>query len=406
MPQPLRIALIAFALLGIAVFVGSLFLRAFKQSENPVRLAVRWVFTVLIAAVLYTIAAKVLKGSTSSFVGGAVQAGMVVISCLVGGIILSIMWAPSLGQILISPLTSMFDGGSEELEPAPLYSTAEGLRRRGKFREAIYAIQEQLQKFPNNFTGQLMVAEIQAENLNDLQAAQTTIHRICEQKNHAPASLVFALNSLADWHLRFAQDAEAARAALEKIIALLPDTEFERAAANRIAHLGSRSVLLQSHEPDKLTLKPGVEYLGLLKDQSHLMPKEKPLEDEAEQLAAHLATHPLDHEARERLAIIYARHYRQLELATQQIEQLVALPGESPKHVARWLNLLADLQIEVTNKTDLAEQTLRRIVVLFPNQAPADLAGLRLSSLPLELKHYEKTRVVKFAPGEDEVRPR
>ena len=388
MPQPLRIALIAFALLGIAVFVGSLFLRAFKQSENPVRLAVRWVFTVLIAAVLYTIAAKVLKGSTSSFVGGAVQAGMVVISCLVGGIILSIMWAPSLGQILISPLTSMFDGGSEELEPAPLYSTAEGLRRRGKFREAIYAIQEQLQKFPNNFTG------------------QTTIHRICEQKNHAPASLVFALNSLADWHLRFAQDAEAARAALEKIIALLPDTEFERAAANRIAHLGSRSVLLQSHEPDKLTLKPGVEYLGLLKDQSHLMPKEKPLEDEAEQLAAHLATHPLDHEARERLAIIYARHYRQLELATQQIEQLVALPGESPKHVARWLNLLADLQIEVTNKTDLAEQTLRRIVVLFPNQAPADLAGLRLSSLPLELKHYEKTRVVKFAPGEDEVRPR
>ena len=377
MPQPLRIALIAFALLGIAVFVGSLFLRAFKQSENPVRLAVRWVFTVLIAAVLYTIAAKVLKGSTSSFVGGAVQAGMVVISCLVGGIILSIMWAPSLGQILISPLTSMFDGGSEELEPAPLYSTAEGLRRRGKFREAIYAIQEQLQKFPNNFTG-----------------------------HHAPASLVFALNSLADWHLRFAQDAEAARAALEKIIALLPDTEFERAAANRIAHLGSRSVLLQSHEPDKLTLKPGVEYLGLLKDQSHLMPKEKPLEDEAEQLAAHLATHPLDHEARERLAIIYARHYRQLELATQQIEQLVALPGESPKHVARWLNLLADLQIEVTNKTDLAEQTLRRIVVLFPNQAPADLAGLRLSSLPLELKHYEKTRVVKFAPGEDEVRPR
>jgi tetratricopeptide (TPR) repeat protein len=406
MPQPLRIALIAFALLGITAFVGSLFFRAFRQSENPVRLAVKWIFTVLIIGVVYFIAGRLLKGSTTSFVGGAVVAGIVVFSCVVAGLILSIMWAPSMIQIFISPLTSMFDGGSEELEPTPLYSTAEALRRRGKFRESIYAIQEQLQKFPHDFTGQLMVAEIQAENLNDLQAAQTTVHRICEQKNHAPASLVFALNSLADWYLRFAQDAEAARAALEKIIALLPDTEFERAAANRIAHLGNRSVLLQSHEPDKLTLKPGVEYLGLLKDQSHLLPKEKPMQDEAEQLAAHLETHPLDHEARERLAIIYARHYGQLDLATEQIEQLVALPGESPKHVARWLNLLADLQIEVTNRTDLAEQTLRRIVDLFPNQAPADLAGLRISSLALELKHYEKTRVVKFTPGEGEARSR
>jgi len=404
MPQPLRIALIGFALLGIVFFVGSLFVRAFRRSENPVRLAVRWVFTLLIAAAIYLLAARVMKSSPGSFAEGAMLGGIVAVSCVAAGIILSLMWAPSIAQIMFSPLTSMFDGGSEELEPAPLYSTAEGLRRRGRFRESIYAIQEQLQKFPHDFTGQLMVAEIQAENLNDLQAAQTTVHRVCEQKNHAPASLVFALNSLADWHLRFAQDAEAARAALQKIIALFPGTEFERAAANRIAHLGSRSVLLQSHEPDRLILKPGVEYLGLLKDQSHLLPREKPLEDEAEQLAAHLATHPLDHEARERLAVIYARHYGQLDLATEQIEQLVALPGESPRHVARWLNLLADLQIEVTNKTDLAEQTLRRVVDLFPNQAPADLAGLRLSTLALELKHYEKARVVKFAPGENEPR--
>jgi hypothetical protein len=252
----------------------------------------------------------------------------------------------------------------------------------------------------------MMVAEIQAENLSDIPAAETTIHRICEQKKHAPSSVVFALNSLADWYLRFAQDADAARAPLEKIIALLPGTEFERAAANRIAHLGSRSVLLQSHEPDKVQLKPGVEYLGLLKDQSHLLPKEKPLEDEAAQLAAHLETHPLDHQARERLAIIYARHYGQLDMATGQLEQLIALPGESPKHVARWLNLLADLQIELTNRTDLAEQTLRRITDLFPNQALAELAELRLGSLPLELKHYEKGRVVKFMPSEGEARPR
>jgi len=37
-------------------------------------------------------------------------------------------------------------------------------------------------------------------------------------------------------------------------------------------------------------------------------------------------------------------------------------------------------------------------------QAPAELAELRIASLPLELKHYEKGRVVKFTPSEDETR--
>ncbi len=89
----------------------------------------------------------------------------------------------------------------------------------------------------------------------------------------------------------------------------------------------------------------------------------------------------MDHEARERLAIIYAREYGRLDFATEQIEQLVAMPGESPKHVARWLNFLADLQIEMTGKTELAEATLRRIVDLFPNQSQSQMALARITSL-------------------------
>jgi hypothetical protein len=44
---------------------------------------------------------------------------------------------------------------------------------------------------------------------------------------------------------------------------------------------------------------------------------------------------------------------------------------------------------------------LRRVIELFPNQSHADLAEMRLASLGLELKRYEKTRVVKFGPGEN-----
>jgi outer membrane protein assembly factor BamD (BamD/ComL family) len=256
-----------------------------------------------------------------------------------------------------------------------------------------------LQKFPNDFTGQTMLAEIQAENLNDVQAAEITIHRLCEQKQSS-ANVAFALSMLADWQLKYAQDADAAKRALEKIIELLPNTEFERTAANRIAHLASPEALARSHEPERIILKRGVEYLGLMKDQSRLLPKEKPMGEEAAELVAHLDAHPLDHEARERLAVIYAQNYGRLDLATEQLEQLIALPGESPKHVARWLNLLADLQIQSTNDTQLAEQTLRRIIELFPKQSFGQMAENRIASLGLELKRYEHSRVVKFTPSD------
>ena len=371
------------------------FVRAFQRSENPGALAIKWVVTLLVSAVLFWFARRSLRVSGAGFVDGAIIAAKVVFACLTAGILLSILWAPNIGQFLFGSLFSMFDGGGEELEPQPLYSTAEALRLRGKFQEAIYAIQDQLQRFPSDFTGQMMLAEIQAENLNDLPAAKIAIHRICEQA-HPPPSIAFALNTLADWHLKYEQDGDAAKAALHRIIELLPDTEFERTASQRIAHIAEPEVLAKLHEPEKIAMKRGVEYLGLLKDQSHLAKRETLPQEEAKELVAQLELHPLDHEARERLAVIYANEYGRLDLATDQLEQLIALPGESPKHVARWLNLLADLQVQATNNTELAEQTLRRIIDLFPAHSAAQMAQDRIAVLPLELKRYEQSRVVKF----------
>ena len=399
MPQPLRITLLVFAGLGILGLFTYAFVCAMKRSDDPARLGVKWIVTLVVVAGLSWNTFHQMKQGGGSFVGGAVTGAVIVFPWLAAAILFSLMWTSSIGGMLFRPLLSAFDGGEEEIEPAPLYSIAESLRRRGKFREAIYAIQEQLQKFPRDFTGQMMLAEIYAENLNDLQAAELTIHRLCEEKGHAPPSVAFALNSLADWQLKYAQDVEAATASMKKIIDLLPDSEFARAASNRIAHFSNRDQLVHGREPEKIRMKHGVEYLGLLRDQSHLKPKEKGFKDEAAELVAHLDAHPLDNEARERLAIIYARDYGRLDFATEQLEQLVALPGESPKHVARWLNLLADLQVHCTNDTKLAEQTLQRIVELFPNQSQAELAQQRLAVLGLELKHYEKGRTVKFGSG-------
>jgi tetratricopeptide (TPR) repeat protein len=392
MPQPLRLALLLFAGAGILGLIIYTLVRSIRRSEDPTRLVVNWAITLLMAGALIWFA----KGGVNSF-GGAFA---VPLACLFVGVILSIIWTPSIGQILSGFMTGGLDGGSEELDAAPLYSTAEALRKRGKHRESIYAIQEQLRKFPNDFTGHMLLAEIQAEDLNDLQAAETTVQRFCAQPKHSPANLAFALNSLADWQLKFAQDRDAALRALEKIIELLPDSEFDRTAANRIAHLATTEQLVKAREPATVKMKHGVEYLGLLKSQEHLLPKEKGLKQEAAELVAQLDAHPQDHEARERLAIIYAREYGRLDFATDQIEQLVAMPNESPKHVARWLNLLADLQVEMTGKPELAEATLRRIVDLFPNQSQSQMALDRITSLGLELKRFETTSVVRFSPND------
>jgi hypothetical protein len=83
------------------------------------------------------------------------------------------------------------------------------------------------------------------------------------------------------------------------------------------------------------------------------------------------------------------------------LEQLIALPDESPKHVARWLNLLADLQVQATNNTEMAEQTLRRIIELFPQHSVAQMAEQRIASLGLELKRYEKSRVIKLGSNQN-----
>src|SRR5215212_6237908 len=115
MPQPLRIALIGFAMAGVLGLIIYTFVRAFRNAVGPARLAVKWVVTLLCAGGLFWFAAG------SAGLGRAA----VILLAVPMAIILSFVWAPSIGQILFSPITNALDGGNEELDPTPLYSTAE-----------------------------------------------------------------------------------------------------------------------------------------------------------------------------------------------------------------------------------------------------------------------------------------
>jgi hypothetical protein len=130
---------------------------------------------------------------------------------------------------------------------------------------------------------------------------------------------------------------------------------------------------------------------------------EEQKEDPAQLAAAYikrLDEFPADNEARERLAVLYAEHYQRLDLAEQQLEQLVAVPNQPPRQVVHWLNLIADLQVKVGGDVERARQTLQRIPEIFPKSAYAENALNRIAYLNLEAKGQQKSQAVKLGSYE------
>jgi hypothetical protein len=123
----------------------------------------------------------------------------------------------------------------------------------------------------------------------------------------------------------------------------------------------------------------------------------------ASECIKHLEKYPLDTEAREQLAIIYADHYGRLDLAADQLEQLIQQPHRPSKLVVRWLNLLADLQVRCGADYETVKQTLQRIVDREPNLAAAETARKRLELLKLEFKARQTNQTVKLGTYEQKI---
>ena len=379
------------------VIVGWLLIRSLQRTERPGRLIFKWILTfVIVSYMVRKLAPAVGGGSPSAAVGA-------ILFALLCGLVLAITWRHNLADMFAKPFESLYDGGSAEIEPQAYYSIAESKRKRGFYDDAIAEIRKQLTRFPKDLQGNLLLAEIQAENLNDLSGAQVTIERFCNQKGHTAREIAVALNALADWQLKYGVDREAAQQSLEKIIRLFPNTDVALAASQRIAHLGSVEQLMEPHARSTMPVRPGITNVGLLESSAHLAPAEADPEQMAEELANHLVNHPLDSEARERLAVIYAEHYGRLDLASDQLEQLIDLPNQPIKSVAHWLNLLADLQIRGGADYATVRETLERIVERFPNHSAASLAQNRINTLTLEFKAREKSPSVRMGTYEQNI---
>lgn len=387
--QFLRGLLVLICLLGALVW----FLRyTIRKAKDPREIRIKWCITFACIVGLFT---PVLMIGPS--VGGAF---LVMGGCVTVGIIMSLVWAPQIAGLIAKPITSAIDGGDQELEPAPLYSIALSKRMNGRYEEALQEVRAQLERFPEDFEGLMLSAAIYAENLNDLPRAELIIQRILNRPSTPPNHLAGALNSLADWQLRHAQDPVAARESLEQIIQRLPDTPMAAGAQQRIAHLADQKTLLEGYDRPTVNLPPGVDRIGLRERTQDLIKPEASPAETASKLLEQLSLHPQDNEARERLARVYAEGYQRPDMAIAELEELVARPHQPTKQVVQWLHQIADWQIKLQNDLEAASATLQRVIDRFPNLAAAETARSRLNLLRLELRGQEKTRAVTMGEYE------
>ncbi len=394
METTLRFALGFFVLLAPIAIGSWVAWRLLKNSYDPAALLFRWLITAGVLGGGYAFL-NWLVGPN----GGTAEKILAVLFGAMLGMVLAIIWLPVLVGAVSNAIGSLFTGGNEPPPPQPYYSVAMTRRKQCRFKEAVYEIQQELAKFPTDITGHMLLAQIQFEDLKDIDAAQLTLQRLCAIPAMPAAAVASAFNTLADWHLKL-NDADTARTALEEIITRFPDTEQSMFAQQRVAHLASRDTLLKAHEHGPIQMRAGIKDLGLRTDAPNLAPADQDPAERAAQLIRQLEQHPADNESREKLAMIYSEHYQRLDLAIEQLEQLIAAPHQPGKEVARWLNVMADLQKQHGQDFEVIHATLQRVIDLFPDLAAAQLAQQRMETLRLELKGKEKSQVVKLGSYE------
>lgn len=375
------------------------FFRSIRLPENvefPVLLAVKGALTLGALYLELAVARPAfVRGSGDSMFGLTLTLGLAL------GI--NILWRNAIVDFFSSPLTGVLTGGSEPVASRPYYFSAVARRRQGRHGEALAEVRRQLEKFPNDFEGTLLLASIQAENMDDLPGAAHTLEKFCDRPG-IPLQLVsVAFTQLADWHIQTA-DIAAARAAFQKIVERGPDSEAARQAQRRMARLDEAgAIILARHDRQRIVLKPGVQNIGLLDATAFLRPPEADPGQLVTELLGHLEHHPHDADARERLAVIYAKDLKRLELAALELRQLLSAPDQKPGQVAHWLNLLANFQVELGADEAAVRATLEEIAARFPGQPVAEIAQRRLALLNNELRGRRPATLVKLGVYEQNI---
>ncbi len=316
------------------------------------------------------------------------------------GILMSMAITPALIGPLVGAFTGELDGGNAGSKKEPLYSMALALRNRSEPHKAIEAIAEQLEEFPYDFEGMMLMAEIEAHDLKSMPAARETLEELLEKGSFPKGRKSYILTTLADWELELARDAERARAAFLRIVNMFPGSEIARKAEKRLMRLPSNSALAD-RDVTHIHMLPSQRSAA---DQAAMSAAgAADFEAEAANLTRRLTEQPGDDEARERLAEIYARHYQRVDMAADQLEQLIRDPRQPREDTVRRLNQLARYYINHALDGDAAKVCLHRIVNMFPGTSSAELAHVELQTIPSTETLRRKPEAIPMVEAEKDL---
>lgn len=380
-------------LMWVVILVGGGYgLRRWLQTtdDEPGRLILKLVTTVVLGLLSVVVLVKLgpLHGLSATLV-----------SCLIIGV----MWAPNMGGTVAEWLGGFYTGGKAEVEAAPIYSYATAKLNRGDVRGAIAEIQMQLERFPDDYQGLMMLARVHVERENRLADAEEILERVGSDERYGANQQASAWMQLADWRLKYGLNSAGAKEALEQVERRFPGTEAGFIAVQRLAHLAPQELVDERSQNRVVEAVVGPVDLGLRKPTGlAAAPGPDPAQAAAE-LVEHLQIHPQDFEARMRLAGIYCDHYGRADLAIDQLEQLTNLAEQPAKNVVASLNRIADIQIELLTDVDAAKKTLGRIAERYPESAAAATAMSRIQYLGLEAKGRRAGGLLKIGTYEQNI---
>ena len=332
----------------------------------------------------------------------AAQEGFALILVLLVAVLIAVLlglaWTPTIVNTLVSPLTTALSGDDTVAYEGPAYGQALAKRKRGQYEDAVEAVEAQLAQYPGDFDGLMLKASIQAENLDDLPAAAATIQETLQDPDKVRFNLPVALNKMADWQLRIAGDASAAKRTLEKIREALPGSQAAQLASQRLASLDASEESEAAAEDFNESYRHLVEESAAKDDFTGPLEIPRPVEvdplqtDEAklQTCLRRVALHPDSINNREELAALYLGHMKQPALAIQQYEHLLTLPGTTIHQKTAWLNKVADIQIKSGETYESIRATLQLIISLNPKAAPAAVAEQRIAYLRIEMRGVNK----------------
>jgi len=238
-----------------------------------------------------------------------------------------------------------------------MYARAVAKMKFGKYTEAEWEIIRELERCEDDFEGWMMMAELYANHFHDLAEAEQTVLEICDQPKTTTSQLSIALHRLADWHLKFAEDPDAARRALQIICDRLGGTHLAHMAQLRINQLpATADELHEQHSARPIPLPA----LGDNLDEPPAAGSEVDYDQAVEMATAcveRLKQDPNNVPAREKLARIFCERLNQAELGIEQMTQLLGMPDQPEAKRAEWLSATAAWHIKYLQDLDTGHKS-------------------------------------------------